>query len=75
MSDDSAFAAAIHAARTERGMSPEEVAAAAGWTPGQLLDAERDRYAPSPDQLWRLAVVLGLDPEGLARLALDEPTR
>lgn len=75
MAPDTRFADTILAARQSQGRSAEEVVAAAGWTVGQLLDAEAGRYAPSPDQLWRLAVVLGLDPEQLARLVLDAPGR
>lgn len=65
------FGDTIRQARLDQGLSLETLAGQAGWTTGQIRDAEAHLWVPGTDHLFRLAYFLGLDPEALARLALS----
>lgn len=73
MNPSSRFGDVIREARLAQGLAPDTLAGLAGWTTEQIADAEAHRFIPGTDQLFRLAVFLGLEPEALARLAIDGP--
>ncbi|MNS24126.1 putative metallo-hydrolase [compost metagenome] len=64
------FGDVIRKARLGQRLSPEELAGQAGLTVGLIKDAESGLWVPGTDQLYRLAIFLGLDPEKLAAYAL-----
>ncbi|MFN3429688.1 MAG: helix-turn-helix domain-containing protein, partial [Candidatus Sericytochromatia bacterium] len=64
------FGDVIRKARLGQRLTPEVLAGQAGLTVGLIQDAESGLWVPGTDQLFRLAIFLGLDPEKLAAYAL-----
>jgi len=64
----------LRAARTGRGLTMAELAAASGLSKGFVSQVENDRTSPSLDTLERLAVALGLTVVDLLRGAGAAPT-
>lgn len=66
------FGDIIRKARFGQKIEIEQLAAQTGLTVEQIRLAESYKWTPGTDQLFRLATMLGLDPEKLARIALGE---